>query len=192
MTADVLVVGRLLADIYPNQLRTPLSEIESFTRFVGGFAGNVATGLARLGVAHRDPLARRRRRPRRVLPRVPRARGRRRLLARCRSHLPNGARVLRGVAAGPLPDHLLPHPELPRLGDQLRRLPDGRRTGGALVPADGNRARTLAQPRRARRARRGANGDVDGARPRLAADALGRNAARTAPTFGRCSRSSTS
>lgn len=50
MKADVLVVGRLLADIYPNQLRTPLSEIESFTRFVGGFAGNVATGLARLGV----------------------------------------------------------------------------------------------------------------------------------------------
>jgi 5-dehydro-2-deoxygluconokinase len=48
--AQVLVVGRLLADLYPNQLRTPLSEIESFTRFVGGFAGNVATGLARLGV----------------------------------------------------------------------------------------------------------------------------------------------
>ncbi len=50
MPADVLVVGRLLADIYPNQLRTPLSEVETFTRFVGGFAGNVATGLARLGV----------------------------------------------------------------------------------------------------------------------------------------------
>jgi 5-dehydro-2-deoxygluconokinase len=48
--AEVLAVGRLLADIYPNQLRTPLAEIESFTRFVGGFAGNVATGLARLGV----------------------------------------------------------------------------------------------------------------------------------------------
>jgi 5-dehydro-2-deoxygluconokinase len=48
--ADVLVVGRLLADIYPNQLETPLSQIESFTRFVGGFAGNVSTGLARLGV----------------------------------------------------------------------------------------------------------------------------------------------
>jgi 5-dehydro-2-deoxygluconokinase len=53
VTPDVLVVGRLLADIYPNQLRTPLSEIESFTRFVGGFAGNVATGLARLGVRTR-------------------------------------------------------------------------------------------------------------------------------------------
>jgi 5-dehydro-2-deoxygluconokinase len=50
---DVLVVGRLLADIYPNQLETPLSRIESFTRFVGGFAGNVATGLARLGVRTR-------------------------------------------------------------------------------------------------------------------------------------------
>lgn len=50
MPADVLVAGRLLADIYPNQLRTPLSQVETFTRFVGGFAGNVATGLARLGV----------------------------------------------------------------------------------------------------------------------------------------------
>ena len=47
---DVLVVGRLLADLYPNQLETPLAEIESFTRFVGGFAGNVATGLARLEI----------------------------------------------------------------------------------------------------------------------------------------------
>ena len=50
---DVLVVGRLLADIYPNQLETPLAQIESFTRFVGGFAGNVSTGLARLGVRPR-------------------------------------------------------------------------------------------------------------------------------------------
>jgi 5-dehydro-2-deoxygluconokinase len=50
---QALVVGRLLADIYPNELETPLSEIRTFTRFVGGFAGNVATGLARLGVATR-------------------------------------------------------------------------------------------------------------------------------------------
>ncbi len=50
---DVLVVGRLLADLYPNQLETPLAEVGSFTRFVGGFAGNVATGLARLGVRAR-------------------------------------------------------------------------------------------------------------------------------------------
>jgi 5-dehydro-2-deoxygluconokinase len=49
-TPEVLVVGRLLADIYPNELRTPLSKIRTFTRFVGGYAGNVSTGLARLGV----------------------------------------------------------------------------------------------------------------------------------------------
>jgi 5-dehydro-2-deoxygluconokinase len=48
---QVAVMGRLCADLYPEQLETPLSEVETFRRFVGGFAGNVATGLARLGVA---------------------------------------------------------------------------------------------------------------------------------------------
>ena len=47
---DAVVIGRVGIDLYPNELETPLSEVETFTRFVGGFAGNVATGLARLGV----------------------------------------------------------------------------------------------------------------------------------------------
>ncbi len=47
---DAVVVGRVGADLYPEQLRRPLSEVETFRRFVGGFAGNVSTGLARLGV----------------------------------------------------------------------------------------------------------------------------------------------
>jgi 5-dehydro-2-deoxygluconokinase len=47
---DAFVVGRLSADLYPLQLETPLEEISTFERFVGGFAGNVSTGLARLGV----------------------------------------------------------------------------------------------------------------------------------------------
>jgi 5-dehydro-2-deoxygluconokinase len=47
---QVAVMGRLCADLYPEQLRTPLAEVETFRRFVGGFAGNVSTGLARLGV----------------------------------------------------------------------------------------------------------------------------------------------
>jgi 5-dehydro-2-deoxygluconokinase len=47
---DVAVFGRVGIDLYPNQLRTPLREVRTYTRFVGGFAGNVATGLARLGV----------------------------------------------------------------------------------------------------------------------------------------------
>ena len=47
---DAVVMGRVGIDLYPNELETPLSEVRTYTRFVGGFAGNVATGLARLGV----------------------------------------------------------------------------------------------------------------------------------------------
>jgi 5-dehydro-2-deoxygluconokinase len=47
---DAFVIGRLSADLYPLQINTPLEEVRTFERFVGGFAGNVATGLARLGV----------------------------------------------------------------------------------------------------------------------------------------------
>ena len=47
---DAVVIGRVGIDLYPNEIETPLSEVRTFTRFVGGFAGNVATGLARLGV----------------------------------------------------------------------------------------------------------------------------------------------
>src|SRR5438445_6213251 len=43
-------MGRVGIDLYPNQLETPLSEVRTYTRYVGGFAGNVVTGLARLGV----------------------------------------------------------------------------------------------------------------------------------------------
>ncbi len=43
-------MGRLSADIYPTEVETPLSRQRTFIRYVGGFAGNVATGLARLGV----------------------------------------------------------------------------------------------------------------------------------------------
>ena len=48
---EVVVMGRLSADIYPTQLRTALRDQRSFTRYVGGFAGNVCTGLARLQVS---------------------------------------------------------------------------------------------------------------------------------------------
>ena len=44
-------MGRLSADIYPAKLRTALRDQRNFTRYVGGFAGNVCTGLARLRVA---------------------------------------------------------------------------------------------------------------------------------------------
>jgi len=47
---EAAVLGRVGIDLYPNQLETPLSKVNTYTRFVGGFAGNVTTGLARLGV----------------------------------------------------------------------------------------------------------------------------------------------
>ena len=47
---EAAVVGRVGIDLYPDQLETPLREVRTYTRYVGGFAGNVATGLARLGV----------------------------------------------------------------------------------------------------------------------------------------------
>jgi len=48
---EAAVLGRVGIDLYPEQLATPLDQVETFRRFVGGFAGNVATGLARLGVS---------------------------------------------------------------------------------------------------------------------------------------------
>jgi 5-dehydro-2-deoxygluconokinase len=47
---EAFVMGRVGVDLYPNQLRTPLKDVRTYTRFVGGFAGNLPTGLARLGV----------------------------------------------------------------------------------------------------------------------------------------------
>jgi 5-dehydro-2-deoxygluconokinase len=47
---EAAAVGRVGIDLYPNQLQTPLRDVRTYTRYVGGFAGNVATGLARLGV----------------------------------------------------------------------------------------------------------------------------------------------
>jgi 5-dehydro-2-deoxygluconokinase len=47
---EAAVLGRVGIDLYPNQLETPLRSVRTFTRFVGGFAGNLSTGLARLGV----------------------------------------------------------------------------------------------------------------------------------------------
>jgi 5-dehydro-2-deoxygluconokinase len=47
---DVLILGRVVADLYPLQPETPLEEVRTFERFVGGYGGNVGIGLARLGV----------------------------------------------------------------------------------------------------------------------------------------------
>jgi len=51
---QAFVLGRVGADLYPLQIETPLEEVRTFERFVGGFAGNVATGLARLACVWRS------------------------------------------------------------------------------------------------------------------------------------------
>ena len=49
---EAAVLGRVGIDLYPteDELRMPLRELRTYTRYVGGFAGNVSTGLARLGI----------------------------------------------------------------------------------------------------------------------------------------------
>ena len=47
---DAVVFGRVGVDLTPPSPRTRLADAASFVRSVGGYGGNVATGLARLGV----------------------------------------------------------------------------------------------------------------------------------------------
>jgi 5-dehydro-2-deoxygluconokinase len=47
---EAVVLGRVGVDLTPPSPRTSLGDASSFIRAVGGYAGNVATGLARLGV----------------------------------------------------------------------------------------------------------------------------------------------
>jgi 5-dehydro-2-deoxygluconokinase len=47
---EALVIGRVGVDFTPSSARTTLAAADTFIRAVGGFAGNIGTGLARLGV----------------------------------------------------------------------------------------------------------------------------------------------
>ena len=48
--SGALVLGRIGVDFTPTEPRTSLADATTFVRAVGGFAGNIAIGLARLGV----------------------------------------------------------------------------------------------------------------------------------------------
>ena len=47
---EAIVIGRVGVDLTPATPRTTLAAADSFVRAVGGFAGNIGTGLARLGI----------------------------------------------------------------------------------------------------------------------------------------------
>jgi 5-dehydro-2-deoxygluconokinase len=50
VTPEALIVGRVGLDLYPEQARRRLEDVETYRQYAGGFAANIATGLARLGV----------------------------------------------------------------------------------------------------------------------------------------------
>ena len=173
---EAIVMGRAGVDLYPMQLETRLEDVDGFHKYAGGFAANVATGLARLGVRAADHLGGRRRRPRPLRAQFSRGRGRGLPLAGGAPHAAHRARILRGLAARQLPDHVLPHPHLPRLGARARRPRSARdrRRPAALRERHRPRARAVAAGDDG--GRRGAprGGRDDRARPRLALDAVGR------------------
>lgn len=50
-TFDLITMGRIGVDLYPLQPGVPLPQVESFGKFLGGSAANVAVAAARLGRA---------------------------------------------------------------------------------------------------------------------------------------------
>jgi 5-dehydro-2-deoxygluconokinase len=45
----VYTLGRVIVDLYANEIGVPLDEVQSFQKYLGGSSGNTAVGLARLG-----------------------------------------------------------------------------------------------------------------------------------------------
>lgn len=48
-TFDVITMGRVSVDLYPQQIGVPLAEVASFAKSLGGTPTNVAVAAARLG-----------------------------------------------------------------------------------------------------------------------------------------------
>lgn len=46
---EIYALGRLIADIYANEVNVPLRSVSSFNRYLGGSAANTAVGMARHG-----------------------------------------------------------------------------------------------------------------------------------------------
>ena len=49
MTPEVLTVGRVSVDLYPEQIGVPLADVRTFRKMLGGSPTNVAVAAARLG-----------------------------------------------------------------------------------------------------------------------------------------------
>src|ERR687893_2418866 len=51
---EVITMGRISVDLYPEQIGVPLAEVKTFAKSLGGSATNVAVAAARLG--HRSAV----------------------------------------------------------------------------------------------------------------------------------------
>lgn len=47
---DIVCMGRVAIDLYAEQIGCPLEDVETFKKYLGGCAGNIAVGTARLGL----------------------------------------------------------------------------------------------------------------------------------------------
>lgn len=47
---DIVCMGRVAVDLYAEQIGVPLEEAQTFRKYLGGCAGNIAVGTARLGL----------------------------------------------------------------------------------------------------------------------------------------------
>jgi 5-dehydro-2-deoxygluconokinase len=52
-SVDLVAMGRVAVDLYSEQIGTPLRDAQTFRKYLGGCAGNVAVGAARLGLSVR-------------------------------------------------------------------------------------------------------------------------------------------
>ncbi|NYR27025.1 5-dehydro-2-deoxygluconokinase, partial [Escherichia coli] len=47
---DLICMGRVAVDLYAEQIGLDLKDVASFKKYLGGYAGNIAVGAARLGL----------------------------------------------------------------------------------------------------------------------------------------------
>ena len=174
MRYDLITMGRVGVDLYPEQIGVPLAEVRTFAKSLGGSATNVAVAAARLGARAAvitkvgdDPFGPVRAR------RAARLR-RRRPLGRHAPDAAHAGRLLRDLPARRLPAALLPRAE--GAGHDARARTSSTSTRSARRGSSGRPARACRPSRAARRRSR---------RWRRATEAAGSPC--TTSTTGRCS-----
>ena len=123
---DLITMGRIGVDIYPLQTGVPLAQVETFGKFLGGSATNVAVAAARLGRrtavisrTGRDPFGD-------YIHQALRDFGVDDRWVTPVDSLPDTGHLLRDLPAGRLPALLLPPPQGTRSGHPPRGTRPGR------------------------------------------------------------------